>query len=274
MKIFKIKSTNKEGMADFSRDIINAITPPKNIFNDIEKLIGKNENWFVKYAVARDILIEAGWKQNIATGLIAAILMVFGGSTLKAAAERNNIKLEDLLKALQNRSTIEKVYKAHEEHEEEPEMELERFPEVQKPQSPLARPKIDIHSKTNFNDIIHTILKHESLVEGQTPFRITGPNMRKWNTIHGLKINKNPNAPKNRQNFIFLENPSEVPIAVKKQFENYAYNPQKYGLPYNPTLEDALKTFDQTGAKGKLNFLKKHFPFLDFSTPLTALLAS
>lgn len=273
--LLPMTDTNRKIVEEHFKEQIIKNKPKENIF-DIEEILGNNKRWFIKYTEAREILREAGWRENIATGLLAAILMVFGGSTLKSAADKNHIKVEDLLKAMQDRPTVEKVYEIYTENQEPyaEERELDDIQKIQMPQvpkNPQIKPKAD---KTEFNNIIQAILQHESLVPGQTPFRITNPNMKKWNKIHGFQIDKNPEAPMNRQNFIFLKNPNEVPIAVKKQFENYAYNPQKYGLPKNPTLEDALRLFDQTGAKGKMAFIKNKFPFIDFQTPLLSLLTA
>lgn len=231
-------------------------------------------NWFSKYSEAKAILVEAGWRENITTGILAAILMIFGGSTLKAAADRNNVKEKDLLNAMQDRPTIEKVYEIYKDNQETP---IKSIPEIKRPQMPniqLEKQKPNLHQQISFDDILNTVLRHEALLNGQTPFRITNPSMKKWNTIHGFEIDKNPQAPSNRQNFIFLKNPQEVPLAVKKQFVNYANNPQKYGLPNNPTLEDAIRTFDQSGSNGKMNFIKKNLPVVDFKIPLISYLSA
>ena len=124
----------------------------------------------------------------------------------------------------------------------------------------------------NFNDVIKLITKHEGLEEGQTPFRIVNPTMKSWDTILGFKIDKDAQKEVNRQNFIYLENPSDVPKAIKKQFENYANNPRKYGLSSNVTLKDAIAKFDQTGANGKINYLLKNIPNLDINQPLKKLI--
>jgi len=113
--------------------------------------------------------------------------------------------------------------------------------------------------KLEFQTILgQNVVAHEGLSPFQTPFRITSDKMREWNTIHGFSINKNVIPPKGRENFIYLQKQEDVLPAVIAQFKNYAVNPKKYGLPENPTIEDAIRTFDQTGAKGKLAFLKKN----------------
>lgn len=120
----------------------------------------------------------------------------------------------------------------------------------------------------NFNHVINLILQHEGLLPKQTPFRITNPEMKRWNNILGFKVDKSEIPPPERKNFIFLENPNDVPKAVRKQFQNYANNPSKYGLKPNVTLKDALAKFDQSGVKGKIEFLLKNIPNLDLNKPL------
>jgi hypothetical protein len=104
-------------------------------------------------------------------------------------------------------------------------------------------------------DIVDLILKHENLAEGQTPFRITSPEMAKWNTVLGYKVSKKE-KPKGRENFIFLDDPSQVKAAVKEQLKRYYQIPVKYKLPSEPTIEQAVRVFDQSGAKGKLKLLQ------------------
>ena len=126
----------------------------------------------------------------------------------------------------------------------------------------------------SFSNILNLILKHEGLAPKQTPFRITNPEMRRWDKIHGFKIDKNSKKPTERQNFIYLENPADVPKAVKKQFVNYATNPEKYGLKSDVTLKDAIAKFDQSGASGKISYLLKNIPNLDLNQPLRNLIES
>lgn len=118
-------------------------------------------------------------------------------------------------------------------------------------------------------DFVNLILQHEGLVPGQTPFRITSQTMRNWKTIHGYKIARGGRAPMGRENFLFLENPLEVFPAVRKQFQNYARVPERYGLPSNPTVQQAVNVFDQSGAKGKLQFLRQRG--IDPNAPLASL---
>lgn len=113
-------------------------------------------------------------------------------------------------------------------------------------------------NKENMADnFLEGIVQHEGLEPFQTPFRITSDEMRNWNTIHGYKVNKEIVPSKGRENFIYLQNQEDLIPALKQQFINYSTNPKKYGLPKDPTVEQAVYKFDQTGAQGKLNFLKK-----------------
>src|SRR3990167_9077070 len=104
---------------------------------------------------------------------------------------------------------------------------------------------------------VDLIIQHEGLEEYQTPFRITSPEMAQWKTIHGKKISVNAKKSKGREKFIYLENKEDIPVAVRRQFINYSKTPQKYGIkPVNPTIEEGVRVFDQTGAEGKIKFLK------------------
>ena len=123
-----------------------------------------------------------------------------------------------------------------------------------------------------FDNIVDEIINHEGLIDKQTPFRITNPEMKKWTKIHGYEIDNTAKKPANRENFIFLKNSEDVPKAVKQQFIKYATTPNKYGLRNDVTLKDALNKFDQSGAKGKIEFLMKKFPNLDLNQPLKNML--
>ena len=90
--------------------------------------------------------------------------------------------------------------------------------------------------------------------------------MAQWNTIHGYKIDKKAAKSKGRENFFYLKNADEVKPAVEKQFKNYYQVPAKYSLPSNPTVEQAVRKFDQTGADGKLKMLKDNG--IDVNQPL------
>ena len=113
---------------------------------------------------------------------------------------------------------------------------------------------------------IDGLIKHEGLEPGQTPFRITSDEMRTWSTIHGLPIDWEKVPSKGRENFIYLKDANQVPIAVDTQFYKYYTNPKAYKLPKNPTIENAIRKFDQTGADGKIKYLKKLG--IDVSLPL------
>ena len=105
-------------------------------------------------------------------------------------------------------------------------------------------------------DFIDLIIQHEGLEPYQTPFKITSEEMRNWKTIHGYKINQKAKPSKGRENFIYLEKQEELKPSVEQQFTNYVLKPKEFGLKENPTLAEAVKVFDQTGAEGKIKFLK------------------
>ena len=125
-----------------------------------------------------------------------------------------------------------------------------------------------MNTKITLDKIIEVLLEHENLLPKQTPFRITNPIMKHWNTILGFKIDKNPIVPATRRNFIYLINPLEVPLAVRKQFERYSLTPENYGLPTNPSLEQSLKIFDQSNALAKIAYMVSKIPNLDVTQSL------
>ena len=104
----------------------------------------------------------------------------------------------------------------------------------------------------NFTDLV---IEHEDLVPFQTPFRITSDGMGKWVSMFDdtLTVQLDPafNKPEDRKNFLFLKNQDDLSPAVEEQFRRYAER--------NPgiSITDAIRIFDQTGADGKIDFLKK-----------------
>lgn len=123
----------------------------------------------------------------------------------------------------------------------------------------------------NIDSLIKNILIHEDLLPFQTPFRITNFSMNNWKTILGYTISHNP-KPEGRTNFIFLTNQEDVFKSVKQQFLNYNYNPDKYGIGPDPTIEQAIRLFDQTGSDGKIKFLKEKIQDFDETKPLEDLI--
>lgn len=113
--------------------------------------------------------------------------------------------------------------------------------------------EIEKFVKPSFTDLI---IQHEGLVPFQTPFRITSDDMAKWVSMFddtiGIQLDPNFKKPKDRQNFLFLKNKDDVFPAVQEQFRRFSE--RQPGI----TVEDAVRIFDQTGADGKLNFLKQH----------------
>lgn len=121
--------------------------------------------------------------------------------------------------------------------------------------------------------ITQLVMQHEGLEPFQTPFRITDPSMKKWTSMFDdtLRVKLNPNAVKGegRQNFLYLQRQEDLVPAIAEQFRRYATNPKKYKLPDNPTVAQAIKKFDQTGAAGKIRFLEENG--VSTSVPLTTL---
>ena len=125
----------------------------------------------------------------------------------------------------------------------------------------------------NIGEFIDLVLKHEGLAPGQTPFRITDPSMKKWTSMFDdtIKVKLNPQAAKKpgTENFLYTERPEDVPPAVTEQFRRYNAKPKKYALPENVTIEQAVRLFDQSGADGKIKYLRQFG--VDPSIPLKTL---
>ena len=55
-----------------------------------------------RYALANELLREAGWKENFITGIMAAIITVLAGSTITNAARKYNVPEKQLTEAMSN----------------------------------------------------------------------------------------------------------------------------------------------------------------------------
>ena len=249
--------------------------PEVEEYKSLEEILGNQNDFLIQYSDAKELLKEAGWKENLMTSLIAAILSVFGGSTIYNAAQKYNIKEETLKDAMHNQELLIKARELQilKEMRRQQEQQIQKQPKQQtKPTQQAPKilpktPKLNI-SKTNIDDIVGIIMEHENLLPKQTPFRITHPSMKKWNNIHGFEVDKSYPRPKGREKFIFLKNPDDVPKAIKKQFIEYQKNPSNYGLPHQPSLRDALRVFDQTGVRGKINYILDRIPKININQPL------
>ena len=222
--------------------------------------IAKNNNWYKTQNIIYNIQKEAGVKENIITSLLIAIILILSGSTIYNVAQKLNLKEEEITSALQNEKLMNKAK----------EILNQKNQQYQQPKQNQQNQQNQ--QKINFNGFISEILTHEGLIQGQTPFRYTSPKMREWNTIHGFPIDKTSPIPHNRRNFIFLQNPNDVPNAVKKQFENYSNYPSRYGWNHEPTIKESIEKFDQTGALNKIKFLQNKFPSLNLNQPLKNIL--
>ena len=206
-------------------------------------------NW---YKLAK-IQQEAGLRETIPAALLMALLAVIGGSSLWNAAKKFDVNETQIEQALTNPNIV----KALQQDMTEPNsLDLD----------PIT-PKLE-SLNTPLNQITPLIIEHERLLPKQTPFRITNPIMRQWNTIHGFPIDKTTPVPRNRRNFFFLQNPNDVPKAIEQQFRNYADRPSKYQLPNIPTLEDAIRKFDQENPDDKMEYIKTSLPNINFNQPL------
>lgn len=118
-----------------------------------------------------------------------------------------------------------------------------------------------------FDDLVDAILYHEGVIPFQTPLKYsTDPTLRakmmKWNTVHGCEVDKTIKKG-NRKNFFFLKRQEDVPLVVKRQFIKYVTNPSQFSLPKNATIGQLIRYFDQSGADGKIKFLRDELDGFD-----------
>jgi hypothetical protein len=238
-------------------------------------------NWYKTAQVVEKLYQEAGIGKWIPVGIISALLAIMTGSGINNALKQYNVSKEDLNQALNNREVVSKIQNAMQEQGIEWQtvenilnnlrqtpIQTQPSPPHQPNQSNQPSPQPNQPSNITINTVIDSILDHENLLPGQTPFRITSPAMRRWDRIFGYRINRNPAVPSNRRNFLFLQKPGDVTLAIRRLFERYNNNPGRYGLDANPSLADAIRTFDQSNAEAKISFLNRQIPNLDVNRPL------
>lgn len=230
-------------------------------------------NWYKDY-LNEKMEKEASLKQGVIISLISMLSGVsawFEASHIRDFLDKRNVPYEQFTDVVNN---INNTSKSLEEMDKSDIILAKHNIQPESDNMNITKDKAINVNDSNFeiDDIVDAIIKHEGLIEGQTPFRITNPIMRKWNTIHGFEINKNANIPENRRNFIFLKNPNDVKKAVKQQILNYIKMPERYGLPNNPSLVQIIKVFDQSGSEGKIKYLQNKFPSLDLNIPTRDLL--
>jgi len=87
-------------------------------YKGFEDLMAASD-WYIKYAISQELLKEAGWKENIATGLVAAILMIMSGSTVEAASKKTKVNPVIITKVLQDKNMMDKIKKQYKQPEKE-----------------------------------------------------------------------------------------------------------------------------------------------------------
>jgi len=97
-------------MTPKNREIVeNFFNPHVEGLEELEELMGKS-NWYIKYSMTRDYLTqEAGWKDNIISGVLAAIVAIFLGSTVYNAARKYNVNEQEILEAMQDETIVIKA---------------------------------------------------------------------------------------------------------------------------------------------------------------------
>jgi len=70
----------------------------------------KKLNWFEKHSQATSMIIqEAGWKENAFTTLLASLVLILGGSTVKNVAAKMNIEENKILAAMEDPQLMEQA---------------------------------------------------------------------------------------------------------------------------------------------------------------------
>jgi hypothetical protein len=198
---------------------------------------------------------EAGWKENI---VFTALFLVLSGFSVSMASKKTHVSEEEINKAMRDKEMVDRARRIYNEKVKGP-----------TPSSLYFNLKDSPASSVNLDEIVKVIIEHEGLIPGQTPFRYTSQEMKEWNDINGFAIDKTSPKPLNRQNFIFLKNPQDVPKAVKAQLIKYIKNPSKYNLKSDPTIKQIIEKFDQTGAQDKIKYLLARLPDLDINAPFS-----
>jgi len=66
-------------------------------------------NWYKTALIIAELEKEAGWKENLVTGILAAVIMVLGGSTIYNAMQKAKVSEEELKNALKNEQYTNKA---------------------------------------------------------------------------------------------------------------------------------------------------------------------
>jgi hypothetical protein len=236
-----------------------------NLLDNIERIC--MNTWYKEAELAR-LQKEASlnWLKALPVAALLAINAVLAFSTL------DNFQKQRAIDEAANRFKVDRriVEKAiNDPNISELDVEEAIFnTEIEEQPEPAPQ---TTNTAISIDDLVPHILHHEGLIDRQTPFRYTSDAMREWNTIHGFPIDRSGNVPNNRRNFIFLQRQEHVPMAVRAQFANYSNRPHAYGLQGNPTVEQAIRVFDQTGADGKLRYLRDNLPNFNPDQPLSEL---
>lgn len=211
---------------------------------------------FEKDLIENDLTKEAGiLNQAISGALLWAAMLVLSGVSESEASEVTKVPVKKVTEVMKNPAQVAVA---------------KNVAAGQQDKINNVKKQIEQKKQTGVSlaTIVQKVLAHENLDSKQTPFRITSPAMKKWDTIYGFKIDKSFQPPSNKRNFLYLQNPEDVVKAVTALFKKYNENPGKYGLSSSPTLKEALEKFDQSGCKGKLDFLQKNIKGLDVNKKL------
>jgi hypothetical protein len=248
-------------------------------------------NWYKEYKFH----CEASIGNNVPAKIASALYLFFSilrtnpnqdaNDILQEVSTRKSIPIEEMQKWIEQYDQDIFFENVIDQYNQEVQDTNQMTPETpkDKPNQPEKQVKSEPESKNkpkpssiSMDTISKYVLQHEGVGnQGKTPFRITNKRMRSWtrykpNKDHiGFPIDQDKTS---GSNFLYFKNPSDVITAIKMQFSNYANNPSRYGLPQSPTLENAIRKFDQSGADSKIKFLKNHIAGLDVRKPLKSFL--
>jgi hypothetical protein len=236
------------------------------------KILSITEEQLLKEAGMSDIL------KSIPVWIISAVMALSTGKSEGAIKEQtlekfnlNKDQYSYLEKVISNRSTVDEIIAAVRQKQnkvqDQDQEQVSKADQTNKEQVNKEQPKVTV----KMNEFIDHLLIHEGLEPRQTPIRITFQHMRNWDHILGYDVYKG-HKPKDRQNFFYVKNPNDVKPVTTKAFMNYLKDPQRWKLPKNPTIGQAIRVFDQSGSDDKITYLKKSIPNFNENAPLKSLL--
>lgn len=236
---------------------------------DLDDILSSEKNWYIKYSETQELLKEAGWKENIATGLAAAIMMVFQGATPAEASKVKNVdivQLENALQSLKNKKSQPKRTK---------------YMQPPKPSKPLSQQPTDLSMDDLFDFISNNEgYKRVAYLDPSKKNMVIGVgcnvDTHKEIIEHNLKLNYN-DVRRGRialtdeqirklfnidvQDAIgiarrFVNNFDQLPTEMKKVLVDMSFNIGEGGIQQFKKLKAAVEQFDFKTASNELRSSK------------------